>query len=70
MDPSPPSGERFTPLYVRIQERIRSAIAGGKMSVGDRIWSEAELAKEYGTTRSTVRHALDKLVFELSLIHI
>lgn len=64
MDPSPPSGERFTPLYVRIQERIRAAIAGGKMSVGDRIWSEAELAKEYGTTRSTVRHALDKLVFE------
>src|SRR5690606_2867470 len=36
----------------------------GRMSAGDRIWSEAELAREYGTTRSTVRHALDKLVFE------
>src|SRR5262245_6602356 len=34
------------------------------MSAGDRIWSEAELAAEFSTTRSTVRHALDKLVFE------
>ncbi|MGD9802090.1 MAG: GntR family transcriptional regulator [Hyphomicrobiaceae bacterium] len=58
------SPERFTPLYVRIQERIRTAIADGRMSVGDRIWSEAELAREFSTTRSTVRHALDKLVFE------
>lgn len=58
------SGERFTPLYVRIQDRIRAAIADGSMAAGDRIWSEAELAREYGTTRSTVRHALDKLVFE------
>lgn len=56
--------ERFTPLYVRIQERIRSAIAERRLEPGDRIWSEAELTREYDTTRSTVRHALDKLVFE------
>lgn len=59
-----PASERFTPLYIRIQERIRTAIADGRMSVGERIWSEAELAREFSTTRSTVRHALDKLVFE------
>jgi DNA-binding GntR family transcriptional regulator len=57
-------GDRFTPLYVRIQDRIRAAIADGSMAAGDRLWSEAELAREYGTTRSTVRHALDQLVFE------
>ncbi|MFC7397221.1 GntR family transcriptional regulator [Chelatococcus sp. GCM10030263] len=57
-------GDRFTPLYIRIQDRIRAAIADGGMAAGDRIWSEAELAREYGTTRSTVRHALDQLVFE------
>jgi DNA-binding GntR family transcriptional regulator len=57
-------GDRFTPLYVRIQDRIRGAIADGSMAAGDRLWSEAELAREYSTTRSTVRHALDKLVFE------
>lgn len=56
--------ERFTPLYVRIQERIRAAIADGTIAAGDRLWSEAELAGEYRTTRSTVRQALAKLEFE------
>ncbi|MCS0497220.1 GntR family transcriptional regulator [Ancylobacter sp. MQZ15Z-1] len=58
------SADRFTPLYVRIQERIRAAIADGTMAAGDRVWSEAELAREYKTTRSTVRQALAKLEFE------
>lgn len=52
------------PLYVRIQNRIRRAIAEGVLGAGDRIWSELELAKEFDTTRSTVRHALEQLVFE------
>ena len=56
--------ERFVPIYVRIQERIRTAIAEGTLAPGDRVWSEAELAAEFRTTRSTVRHALDRLVFE------
>jgi GntR family transcriptional regulator len=56
--------ERFVPIYVRIQERIRTAIAEGVLASGDRVWSEAELAAEFRTTRSTVRHALDRLVFE------
>ena len=56
--------ERFVPIYVRIQERIRTAIAEGVLTSGDRVWSEAELAAEFRTTRSTVRHALDRLVFE------
>lgn len=56
--------ERFVPIYVRIQERIRTAIAEGVLASGDRLWSEAELAAEFHTTRSTVRHALDRLVFE------
>ena len=56
--------ERFVPIYVRIQERIRTAIAEGALAPGDRLWSEAELAGEFRTTRSTVRHALDRLVFE------
>jgi DNA-binding GntR family transcriptional regulator len=56
--------ERFVPIYVRIQDRIRTAIAEGTLAPGDRVWSEAELATEFRTTRSTVRHALDRLVFE------
>jgi GntR family transcriptional regulator len=58
------SDDRFVPIYVRIQERIRTAIAEGTLTPGDRVWSEAELAAEFRTTRSTVRHALDRLVFE------
>lgn len=58
------SDDRFVPIYVRIQERIRTAIAEGSLAPGDRLWSEAELAAEFRTTRSTVRHALDRLVFE------
>jgi GntR family transcriptional regulator len=65
----PPPGRagpknRFTPLYARIQDRIRAAISDGSMAAGDRLWSEAELASEYATTRSTVRQALAKLEFE------
>ena len=60
-----PSGEaRFVPIYVRIQERIRLAIGEGALAPGSRLWSEAELATQFRTTRSTVRHALDRLVFE------
>jgi len=55
---------RTVPLYVRIQDHIRTAISAGKIAPGDRIWSELELGNEFNTTRSTVRHALDQLVFE------
>jgi GntR family transcriptional regulator len=55
---------RFTPVYVRIQDRIRTAIAGGKLGPGDKLPTEHELSQEFRTTRSTVRHALDRLVYE------
>lgn len=55
---------RFTPVYVRIRDRIRAAISGGELAAGDKLPTEAELSKEFRTTRSTVRHALDRLVFE------
>ena len=52
------------PLYVRIQDKIRAAIKSGSLIAGDRLWSEAELAKEFATTRATVRQATDRLEFE------
>jgi DNA-binding GntR family transcriptional regulator len=58
------SDDRFVPIYVRIQDRIRTAIAEGTLAPGDRVWSEAELAATFRTTRSTVRHALDRLVYD------
>ena len=52
------------PLYVRLQDKIRAALTTGLLIAGDRLWSEAELAKEFATTRATVRHATDRLEFE------
>jgi GntR family transcriptional regulator len=54
----------FTPLYYRIEERLRGRIAAGEFGEGDRIPSETELAREFTTTRVTVRQALTRLVFE------
>ena len=56
--------DRFTPVYVRIQDRIRATIASGALAPGDKLPTEAELSAEFRTTRSTVRHALDRLVYE------
>lgn len=58
------NSDRYTPVYVRIQDRIRAALATGALKPGDKLPTEAELSSEYHTTRSTVRHALDRLVFE------
>jgi GntR family transcriptional regulator len=58
----------FTPLYYKLQEKIRSEIRGGKLKPGDCLPSEAALSEEYGISRITVRNALQKLVYD-GLIH-
>jgi len=52
------------PLYVQIQNFIRSGIANGRFTDGDRLPSEPELAQRFATTRSTVAKALQQLAFE------
>jgi len=59
-----PGAERFTPIYFRIQEALRARIASGELTAGDRMPSETELARDYKTTRVTVRHALSRLAYE------
>ena len=56
--------ERFTPIYFRIQEALRGRISTGALGPGDRMPSETELARDYRTTRVTVRHALSRLAYE------
>ncbi len=56
--------DRFTPIYFRIQEMVRRSITEGDFIPGDRLPSESELAREYRTTRVTVRHALSRLEYE------
>jgi GntR family transcriptional regulator len=51
-------------MYEAIYDDLRQQIASGALSVDDRLPSEPELAMEYGVSRMTVRHAVDRLVRE------
>lgn len=52
------------PLFRRIMESIETGIEDGTYAPGDAIPSEPELCKTFGTTRMTVRRAIDTLVSE------
>lgn len=54
------------PLYVQIRERLRDELS--QMEPGDPIPVEAELEKKFGTSRITVRRAVEDLVAENLLI--
>lgn len=56
----------FKPVPVRrpreqVEAQIRAAILGGEFGPGDRLPSEAVLARDFGVSRSTVREALRAL---------
>ncbi len=48
-------------LSARIASDVRASIMAGRLIVGDRLPSEAELAEQFGVSRSTVREALKRL---------
>lgn len=50
-----------TPLFCGIAQRLRAEIAEGAYQPGDRLPSEADLARRFGVNRHTVRHALAAL---------
>ncbi|MGP1614507.1 MAG: GntR family transcriptional regulator [Pollutimonas bauzanensis] len=52
------------PIYRQIQDFIRGGIAAGHFMPGDRLPSEFELARRFGTTRATVARAFQELGFE------
>ena len=49
------------PLHTRIADALRHEILGGRIVPGSTLPSEHELAKTYGASRGTVRHALSTL---------
>ncbi len=50
------------PVYLQVEENLRSDILSGKYKKGDYIPAEAQLCKEYDVTRATVRNALTRLI--------
>lgn len=49
------------PLYYRLAEIVKQKILNSEFEVGEPIPTEAELEKEYGVSRITVRQAIDLL---------
>lgn len=52
------------PIYLRIQRHILDRITGGELTVGDRLPTEMEIARQFGTSRATVQSAMSRLVYE------
>ncbi|WP_226782816.1 phosphonate metabolism transcriptional regulator PhnF [Oceaniglobus trochenteri] len=53
-----------TPIWQAIADALRSDLAEGRYSPGDRLPTEADLADRFGVNRHTVRHGLSALVEE------
>lgn len=54
--------DAITPLYVQLMEELETSIRNGVYKPGDKIMTEAEMAKEYGVSLITVRKAVDSLM--------
>ncbi|RKX99121.1 MAG: hypothetical protein DRP54_07775 [Spirochaetes bacterium] len=50
------------PLYIQLSDWLEEMIKSEKFEVGSMLPSEAELSKEVGVNRNTVRHAIDLLM--------
>jgi GntR family transcriptional regulator len=56
------------PLYVQLRELVREGIRQGKWGPDEALPTEAELQREHGLSRSTVRQALADLVHDGLLV--
>lgn len=54
--------DAITPLYVQLMEELETSIRNGVYKPGDKIMTEAEVAKEYGVSLITVRKAVGSLM--------
>lgn len=54
--------QSFAPQYYKIEQAMRARIAG--MAAGASLPSDAELCHEFGVSRMTARHAMQRLVEE------
>lgn len=58
------------PLYLQLKDKMKKDIRAGVLSAGDKIPSEAQLQKQYGMSRVTVRNAMEELAAEGYIIKV
>jgi len=63
-----PDKDMNTPLYLQIANNIRNYILEGNIAVGDALPPERDLCQLTGTSRVTIRNALNKLVDDRVLV--
>ena len=56
------------PLHIQIEEQLRVAIKSEEYQKGVKLPNEMDLSKQLGISRSTLRHSINKLVYEGLLI--
>src|SRR4051812_4317563 len=59
--PKPPVKRGRGPAHAQIETALEAAIDAGRLSPGDRLPAERELAERYGVSRMTLRQALGAL---------
>ncbi|MDX6631750.1 MAG: hypothetical protein QOH00_3996, partial [Gaiellales bacterium] len=60
--------ERIRKAYEQVADQLLQMINSGELKPGDRLPSEAELAADFGVSRTTVREAL-RILATRNLIH-
>jgi GntR family transcriptional regulator len=56
--------EKFVPNYFRLESQLRENIRNGDLKPGNPIPPESHLCQQYSVSRTTVRQALSRLVYD------
>jgi GntR family transcriptional regulator len=56
--------EKVVPNYYRLESHLRESIRSGALKPGDPVSTESQLCQQFSVSRTTVRQALSRLVFE------
>lgn len=58
------AADRFVPSYYRLEQHLRERIRKGGLKPGDPIPPESQISQKFGVSRTTVRQALARLVYD------